>query len=393
MAAPGTDRYSPPPRSGPPGAGAALRPPGVPGICIAAILLLSSCSVTQSITGLSARRYVEFQSRGLAINLVRDRSDAWGEWEDRGEGDFGLVAGRIDGTGECSLRLYSGGAAAEPAVIEGRLSDADRRLEGRYLAPEGGSPRDLVLTESGALAAGIYLDRAEADGSTGALDYRRPVLFRAVGLEPSSPARLRDWYRARFEGGESLDEQLEWRRDAFAASYRKVVEQGMKRDGDRSAPPWSYESRQFILFRSPSLLSIGTRASSYVGGIQGEVETSFAAIDTAAMRVLGVDDFLDGDWKDGLEPLLTAKLRRVLGLPPGASLVSAGFFGESLPPGTDIAIVSSGIAFYYRPGTIASAESGDIWIFLDWESLGPFLSPGVLERYGIPAGPASGGID
>jgi hypothetical protein len=368
----------------------------VPSLGIAALLLLSSCSVTQSISGLSARDYAESGLRGIDLHLMRDRSSAWGVWEDRGEGDFGLVEGRIDGTGACSLRLYSGGAAAEPAVIEGRLSDADRRIEARYLAPEGGAPRRLSLgpagEDGGNLADGIHIGRAEAGGGTGPLDLRRPILFHAVGVEPTSPARLRSWYRVVFQGGEPLDEHLELRADAFVASYRAAAAQDLNQAEGRSISRWYYESRQFILFRSSSLLSIGTRVSSFVGGIYGKVETAFTAIDTASMRVLGIDDFLDGDWRVGLEPPLTAKLRRLLGLSPGASLVASGFFGESVGPGADFAIVSSGIAFYYRPGTIASAESGEFWIFLDWDSLRPFLRTGALEHYGIPAGPASGGI-
>ncbi|MDA8425093.1 MAG: hypothetical protein M0Z80_03065 [Treponema sp.] len=362
-------------------------------ILVALALLSASCSVAPSLTGLSARSYVEVGSLGLELHLMRDRSAAWGSWEDRGSGDFGLAEGRVDGAGDLSLRLYSGGAAAPPATIEGTLSDSGRRIEGMYAAPDDGSPRRLVLARRNGtgLSSSLRLARVESGSSGANSDLRHPTLFRAVGLEPERPERLRDWYRATFLGGEPLDLRLERRRDAFVASYRSAVGPAAKRGEARPDARWSYTSRQFVVFRSPSLLSLGTRVSSYVGGIHGTVETRFAAIDTVELRVLGPEDFLQGDWQDGLAQPLTAKLRDELALAPGASLVAAGFDGESMRPGKDLAVAASGIAFYYAPGSIAAREAGEYWIFLDWESLGPFLRPGVLERYGLGRGPGEGG--
>jgi len=360
---------------------------------LGAALLAASCAAAPSFSGLSARSYAEVDSFGLRLDLMRDRSAAWGSWEDLGSGDFGLAEGRVDGAGDLSLRLYSGGAAAPPATIEGALSDSGRRITGMYAATRGGSPRRLVLARrSGAgLSSGLRLARAESGSAGTSHDLGHPPLFRALGLEPERPERLRDWYRATFLAGEPLERELELKRDAFVASYRSAVAQVHGQSEGRSPARWSYESRQFVVFRSASLLSIGTRVSSYVGGIHGTVETRFTAIDTAELRVLGPDDFLEGDWQAGLQPLLTAKLRAELGLASGASLVASGFDGESVRPGPAMAVAASGIAFYYAPGSIAARDAGEYWLFLDWESLGPFLRPGVLERYGLSGGSGEGG--
>ncbi len=122
------------------------------------------------------------------------------------------------------------------------------------------------------------------------------------------------------------------------------------------------------------------------------MDTEFSTVDLKAMRVLGLDDILYGNWRTGLEEELGPALRRALGLDPGASLVDAGFFEERLRPGEEFALCSSGLAFYYGPGEIASADLGEFWVFLDWEELEVYLRRGFLEGQGVPLPPERGGI-
>jgi hypothetical protein len=346
---------------------------------VAIAVLLSGCGARFDLAGATMRSYAD-QGGRTRMNLVRYGASAWGAWEDLAQPGFGLVEGTVRGDGSVALRVYLGGSA--PARFEGNLNTGETRLVGS-LAATGAEPRRLDLHADWAALSGLSIRSLRASTRGALPPAATPTTYSAVGIEPGSSSAFRSWYRQRFSGGDSLVRAMENERDRFFEEFSAVPSGPLK---DTILVPWSLDRRSFVVYKSKRILSIATRTAVYRGGASGRVTTRFASVDQAEPRLLSVSDFVPDDRRGELRLLLTEAARASLGLHEGESLVGSGFYQEGLEPGESFLVFGAGLVFHYDPAEAAAADLGELWILLDWKSLGPVLASGALERYGIGGG-------
>ena len=343
--------------------------------------LLSSCGAPSPVTGQSLLAFTSSGSRSLSLILSRDSSSILGAWEEASLSRHGLVEGDSKVDGSVTLRLFGATTKSPVGLFEGKYESGEKAITGRMVF---GSEEaiELTFTHDPAPTAPFRQLSAQAQSRKGlSAAAAEPSRFYYVGFEPRKPGAFQSWYRKAFEGNKSLSKAIEAEKKTFLGDAQAAAAADPS-----SAQAWFYDGHQILSYRNERLLVMGLRLSVYSGGGGPQSSLRFAVMDPIGLKRLGPGDFLQEKAQARLSGLLAESLREEIGLPAGASLSSAGFLADQIPPSPDFFVYSKGLGFHYPPAAFAPEADGELFILLPFDRLGELLKPGVLETYGLGGG-------
>jgi hypothetical protein len=343
--------------------------------------LLSSCRAPSPITGQSLLAFSSSGPRSLSLILSRDSSSILGAWEEAALSRHGLVEGDSKADGSVTLRFFGATTKSPVGLFEGRYEGGEKAIAGR-LGFGTEQAIELSFTQDPAPTAPLRQLSAQAQSREGlSATASEPSRFYYVGFEPRKPGAFQSWYRKAFEGSMSLSKAIETEKKTFLGDAKTAAAAD-----PASAQAWFYDGHQILTYRNDRLLVMGLRLSVYSGGGGPQSSLRFAVMDPVGLKRLGPGDFLQEKAQARLSGLLAESLREEIGLPAGASLSSAGFLADQLPPSPDFFVYSKGLGFHYPPAAFAPEAEGELFILLPFDRLGEVLKPGILETYGLGGG-------
>jgi hypothetical protein len=163
-------------------------------------------------------------------------------------------------------------------------------------------------------------------------------------------------------------------RDKYFKNYKSNNAE-IYQEGDAS---FNYEKVQEtrIIYNSKGILTIENYSYGFTGGAHGMALSGFRVIDLENGRQLSLDDIFRADYQAELKEIINSAARKEYKLESGQSLLEAGFFSESIDPGTNFYVTGSGIGFYYNVYEVAPYAMGEVNLFVDFGELGHILAPG-----------------
>ena len=124
-----------------------------------------------------------------------------------------------------------------------------------------------------------------------------------------------------------------------------------------------------VQYENEKTMTLANYVYSYEGGAHGNYSTTLLNVDKATGRKLSLEDILSPEGIKALPDLLDKAARRQYRITNTKSLEDNGFFVNSLQPGKNFYITSTGVGFYYSPYEIRPFSDGEINLFVPKDSL------------------------
>lgn len=134
-----------------------------------------------------------------------------------------------------------------------------------------------------------------------------------------------------------------------------------------------YNDRGYIIFEVLNFI--------YQGGAHGNWGSTLYCYDVVNQERVSLKDILITD-VTSLQPFLETAFRRQQGLSPSASLNEI-LFDKHLATTDNFFFTDKGIGFIYNPYEVAAYAMGQLFVFVSFEEIMPYLKPEWTNRMGI----------
>ncbi|MCU0371170.1 MAG: DUF3298 and DUF4163 domain-containing protein [Bacteroidales bacterium] len=162
-------------------------------------------------------------------------------------------------------------------------------------------------------------------------------------------------------------------RDLYFRNY-KTSNQDIYQEGSASFN-WEKIQETRILHNEHDVLSVENFTYGYTGGAHGLSVSKFRVIDLQDGHQVSLDEVFRDNYQNDLRDILNAAAREKYKLGRNQSLLEAGFFNESLDPGSNFYITKDGIGFYYNQYEVAPFALGPVEIFINYREIRRLLHP------------------
>lgn len=149
---------------------------------------------------------------------------------------------------------------------------------------------------------------------------------------------------------------------------------------------WIKETSMSVTYNSDYILCLEYLDYVYTGGAHGMTNLSFDVINLMTGDKIVMEHIFNDNAFDKLTSLLTAQVRLDQQIPDSISLKNAGYFVDSIEPGTTIYLNGSGVGFIYNQYEIAPYSTGIVNVFLGYDQLKGLIDESsavytILEKY------------
>ncbi len=137
-----------------------------------------------------------------------------------------------------------------------------------------------------------------------------------------------------------------------------------------------------IVYNENGYVILNSDVYSYSGGAHGNGGSSFYCLDVQQKKQLKLRDVITAD-SARLQPIVEAAFRKQQRLSPTDSLNTI-LFENHLATTSNFYFTNKGLGFYYFPYEVAAYAVGPIQVFVTFNELKPFLTPGFRARMKLP---------
>lgn len=180
------------------------------------------------------------------------------------------------------------------------------------------------------------------------------------------------------------DTAVDWTaelRQLTLAYFRDYREEAKNFENEKSLPAFlNYESNTDIniRFNDNGFVVVEHTAYDYSGGAHGNWGSNLICMDVAQQKVMELKDVIQADAQQ-LQPLVEHAFRRQYGLQPTDSL-NMILFEDRLLPNQNFYITSKGLGFIYNPYEVAAYVMGQVFVFIPYDELKPYMNPEFKKR-------------
>jgi len=150
-----------------------------------------------------------------------------------------------------------------------------------------------------------------------------------------------------------------------------------------SSTLWFVDNRLRVIYQDRRLISLEFAEQAHSGGAHPNSTTRYASFGVAGGKRLALDDLLADGRSPRLNEIGEGRFRELHRVPPGRSLLDAGFWfeGDAFALNDNFAVTETGLLFYYNPYEVASYATGPTGLLLPLEDLEELVLPGgPLDR-------------
>lgn len=288
---------------------------------------------------------------------------------------FVSLAGSIDNAGVLTLTEMGKSANTLSGAINQRnftgiIMCNDKETEVNMISsfPEGSlkfdvfylhSEENLVENKDDSPAAEIELVLIYPDKST----YGKAIV-------DSVEKRIQDSFFNSVMLSESPDSMLTNYENNYFATYKKQNENWYDNGASFN---WQKIVNMSVMYNANNIVCAEYLVYAYTGGAHGITNIKYDIISLETGAKLEYSDIFTENSNANLSDLLTASLKKNVGIQQNASLKENGYFVDTIQPNYNIYVNSTGIGFVYNSYEIAPYAVGQTKIHLTFNEISPFL--------------------
>jgi hypothetical protein len=159
----------------------------------------------------------------------------------------------------------------------------------------------------------------------------------------------------------TIEQLFQREKNIYFENYRKTNEDLI---GTEASLNWQKLNSVIIYFNEKNILSFEVLTYGYTGGAHGFPISEFHNISLKDGSPITLDDIFRDMYEYDLIGYINEQARSDYDLPPGASLVDAGFFKAELPLTDNFYLTRDGIGFFYNRYEVAPYAMGSPSVFV-----------------------------
>ncbi|TSA26199.1 MAG: DUF3298 domain-containing protein [Bacteroidetes bacterium] len=324
----------------------------------------------------------------VVLNLVKVNDSLYGDLVYTGDQcEYAALSGNVKEDGNFRM-TYS--FCDTGKVFRGNFVTR-QTLSGNYESMDGKEIHPFVLVESypeGSIPLLVYYQETIKPLVEKPLSPRAAISQCLIIPGESSNPVLSDTLRARmissFTGKTSHqkdpDEAIRSLQQTFLGNYFSSNKSLYETMPDAGSLNWTLLKFMHILHNDHNLLSYYLLNYAYTGGAHGLETQDFTVVNAKTGKVLTLQDLFVPGFETRLTPILTLKLKKMVGITPAEKLTDNGFFVDDVAPNTNFYVTDGGIGFFYNHYEIAPYVNGPTDILIPFDELkGLLRNPGPVS--------------
>lgn len=273
-----------------------------------------------------------FNDNGLVFNgKVDDKMHITGTWKTKTGNAFPATFSEKYPAGSLPFNLYSA-------------------RESRKLVNKVGAPSALID-----LAVLLPAESGHGQASDSLTTLIRECFFGTSNADSTAESLLISMKRDYFENYITTNQEM----------YKEMPE-GMSYD-------WVMLKFMHIMTNTDNLLTFYITSYGFSGGAHGLETDQYYSVNLKSGKLITLQEVILPEKEELLSRLLTEKLKKMAGLESTAELTEAGYFTDTIKPGSNFYLTPEGVGFYYNQYDIAPYAFGTTDIFLTYNELKEIL--------------------